>query len=115
MINRLINDPFYVGYDEMSLKQSEAYITCQIVDTGVIIHPVQYAYAIQKYSPFYQAFHYHMSKIKETGTRQRYLEYYKAKDQMCADYSGVPISRGQCFSVFIVLIVAVCGSILCLG
>ena len=85
-------------------KKYEPYLSCAVVDTGVPYFAVAFAYAIQKNSPFYAAFHYHISKLIEIGTIQKSIEANEGEGQVCPDYSGKPLSAGQCFTAFIILI-----------
>ena len=58
---------------------------------------------MQKHSPFYLAFDYHIRKLKETGSIKRYADKYDTEKQSCPDYSGKPISMQQCIVAFKIL------------
>ena len=99
----------------MALKFDKPYLSCQIIDTGARYMPVQYAYGIKKGSPFFQLFHYHITKLQEMGTFNRYARSYGGSFQICPDYSGMPISSKQCFTAFIIMISGVSAGMVCLG
>ena len=82
----------------------DVYLECKIIDIPVQYYPVQFAYGIQKNSPYFPAFWYQMSKLKENGAFHIIQKRYKAPDQVCPDYSGAPINFGQCFTAFLLLI-----------
>ena len=116
MTETLLKDSSFVVYDNAQASKKYApYITCQVVVTGMKYFPVQLAYAIPKNSPFYGAFHYHISKLKEIGTIKRYVDSYEGLDQVCPDYSGKPLPSSQCFTAFLVMIFGVANSALWLG
>ena len=60
---------------------------------------------MQKDSPFYWLFHYHITKMKETGTLNEIQNKYSNKGQICPDKSGEPLDMNQCFCAFIVIAV----------
>ena len=78
-----------------------------MIDIPVQYFPVQFAYTIQKDSPYFPAFWYQMSKLKENGAFHITQNRYKAASQVCPDYSGAPINFGQCFTAFLLLIAGI--------
>ena len=98
----------------MALKYDEAYVSCQIVDTGTKYMPVQYAYGIRKGSPFFQLFYYHIRKLKESGVFHKHAKSYEGQSQQCPDYSGMPISSKSSFTAFLVMLTGMGISIMCL-
>ena len=100
----LLNDPYSVGYAESIFNQNEAYLNCEIVTTGISSGTAQLSWAIQQQSPFQEAFDYHIRKLKEVGAVQRYSKIHEAGDQVCPDYSGMPIDFKQCITAFYVLL-----------
>ena len=117
LINMVLQNPHAVAFTEMSLKYDESFISCQILNTGKNIKylPSKYAFPIKKHSPFYQAFDYHITKMKETGRIQRLFKMYEVHDQVCPDSSGMPLSTKQCFTAFGILAFGAILSILWLG
>ena len=112
----LLKDSSYAVYDNaQASKEYEPYLTCKVIDTGVKYFPVAFAYAMPKNSPFYAAFHYHISKLKEIGAIKKSIDAYEAEAQVCPDYSGKPLSSGQCFTAFIILIIGAVMSALWFG
>ena len=100
----LLDDPYSVGYAESSFSQTEAYVNCEIVTTGISSSTAQLSWAIQQQSPFQEAFDYHIRKLKEVGAVQRYSKIHESGDQVCPDYSGMPIDFKQCITAFYVLL-----------
>ena len=117
LIKMILQNPNAAAFTEMSLKYDESFISCQILNTGNIIKyfPSKYAFPIKKNSPFYQAFVYHITKMKETGRLQRLFKLYEVHDQVCPDLSGMPLSSKQCFTAFGILALGLGLSILWLG
>ena len=62
---------------------------------------------MQKESPYFKAFWYQMSKLKENGAFHITQQRYEAQPQVCPDYSGQPVNIGQCFTAFILLIAGI--------
>ena len=58
---------------------------------------------MQKDSPFYWAFHYHINKIKESGSLKQIVNKYSSEKQVCPDPSGEPLDLKQCFTAFIIM------------
>jgi hypothetical protein len=58
---------------------------------------------MQKDSPFYWLFHYHISKMKETGSLKEIQNQYSSHGQVCPDMSGEPLDMNQCFTAFIII------------
>jgi hypothetical protein len=75
----------------------------------VAYFPVSFAYTIQKQSPYFDAFWFHMTRLKENGAFKQIMDSYETQPQVCPDYSGQPLAFGQCFTAFIFLI---CGIVL---
>ena len=98
----------------MALKYEEQYVSGQIVDTGPKYMPVQYAYGIRKSSPFFQMFHYHIKKLKETGIFHKHATSYEAISQKFPNHSGIPISSKQSFTAFFVILMGIGGSFILL-
>ena len=112
----LLKDSSYAVYENAQASKKYApYLTCKVVDTGVQFFPVAFAYAMPKNSPFYAAFHYHISQLKAIGTVQRAVEAYESESQVCPNYSGMPLSISQCFTAFLFLLIGVGISTLWLG
>ena len=108
----MVKDSSFAVYDNaQSTKKYEPYISCDVIDTGVQYFPVTFAYAMPKNSPFFAAFYYHISQLKQIGAIKRYHDAYEGDHQLCPDTSGVPISGGQCFTAFIILLVGACFSL----
>ena len=112
---RILRDPFSVGYHEMALKYDEAYISCQIVDIATKYMPVQYGYGIRKGSPFYQMFYYYIRTLKETGVFHKHSMFYEGQPQQCPDFSRMPISSKSTFTAFLVVLIGMGISIIFLG
>ena len=60
---------------------------------------------MQKNSPFYWAFHYHINKMKESGTFHKIANSYAGESKACADTSGDPLDMNQCFTAFVILLI----------
>ena len=58
---------------------------------------------MQKDSPFYWLFHYHITKMKESGTLSEILNKYATKGQICPDESGEALGMNQCSFAFIII------------
>ena len=112
---RILRDPFSVGYHEMALKYDEAYVTCQIVDIGTKYMPVQYGYGIRKGSPFYQLFYYYIRTLKETGVFHKHAKSYEGQSQQCPDYGRMPLSSKSTFTAFLVMLTGMGISVIFLG
>ena len=60
---------------------------------------------MQKNSPFYWAFHYHINKMKESGSFDQIVSSYDGDSQVCEDTSGLPLDMNQCFTAFVILLI----------
>ena len=100
-----MQDSSFAVYDNaQSTKKYDPYLSCHVIDTGMQYFPVTFAYAMPKNSPFFAAFYYHISQLKEIGAIKRYHDANEGDSQLCDDSSGMPISGGQCFTAFIILL-----------
>ena len=91
-------------YDNYFATSSyDYYVNCEIIDVPKMYFPVQFAYTIQKNSPYFDALWFHMAKLKENGVFNEILNNDKPKPQMCPDYSGMPLALGQCFTAMMCL------------
>ena len=107
----LLNDPLSVAYMDSAAKSYVDYVECNIIDTGVTIQKAKLAWAIQKNSQFYSTFDYHIKRLKEIGSVQRFYEKYAPERQSCPDYSGNPIAMTQCFVAFKILAAGLTSSV----
>ncbi|XP_059081679.1 glutamate receptor ionotropic, kainate glr-3-like isoform X2 [Tigriopus californicus] len=113
---KIIEESGYALFDNFFTTISyEPYEECQIIAVPVAYFPVQFAYAFQKKSPYFDAFWYQLNKMKERGATKQILEKYEAGKQVCPDYSGKPLGFGQCFTAFIALMGGMLLGFLCLG
>ena len=109
LIKGILEDSHAVAYAETGMRHNEAYVNCQIRETGPAITASQLAWAIPKHSPFREAFRYHINKLKEVGIVKKFAETYDVDGgQMCPDYSGTPLNITQCITAFAILIVGIC-------
>ena len=115
LIPLMLNDPFVVVHFEETFTYEKAYLDCRIIDTGSTIRRSHLAWALPKNSPFYGVFAYHIKRLKETGTFDRYSLSYKRQPQVCQDNSGLPISMQQCFTLFLILVFGILSSLTWLG
>ena len=68
MIDMLKSTDGFAMFDNFfPIKYYRDYIDCQILDIPRAYFPAQFAYTIQKDSPFLEAFTYHMNVLKERG------------------------------------------------
>ena len=112
-IKYLLKDSLSVLYaDGGWVKYTQPYLDCRIVDTGLPVYSSQLAWTMQKQSPFYGSFNYHLNKLKEIGAVQRYAKKYEMEDQVCPDYSGKPLALKQCFTAFVILITGIIGCLI---
>ena len=72
----------------------------------------QLAWAIQKGSPFAEAFYNNINKLKEIGVIQKYFRTHSKIKQRCDLHGGGPIEMKQCVSAFFLLIGGVCTCLL---
>ena len=106
-VEALLKESRLVVYGGQPIKEYKEYLSCKIVDTGISLYREQLAFAMQKNSPYFEAFSFHINRMKESGYVQRHLEKYEHPPQVCPDYSGNPISLKQCFTTFFVIITGV--------
>ena len=57
---------------------------------------------MQKDSPFYWLFYYHITKMKESGILKEIQSKYSSQGQICPDKSGEALDMNQCFCAFII-------------
>ena len=107
----IVDNPFVVAYGDSLWMYSPQYSNCEIVTTSVPIYSARLGWAIQKRSPYYGTFQYHIKKMKESGAVDRSIIKYKAYGNNCPDYSGKPISIQQCF---VALSIITAGFVCCL-
>ena len=91
----------------ISTQPYNEYKKCQITDVPVRYFPEQLAYGIQKGSPYFGTFWYHMSKLNENGAFEKLIKPYESEPQVCPDHSGEPINLGQCFTAFVLLLIGI--------
>ena len=108
----IVDDPYTVTYLESSLRMTEEYLTCKIVDIKPPIRKPQLAFALQKDSQLFQAFSYHINNLKEVGLMQKYIKAHRIETQVCEDHSGEPVTIQQCYTAFQLLITGVALSFL---
>ena len=70
-----------------------------------LVDVLKLAYAMQKDSPFYWAFNYHINQMKEGGTFKQIENSFSGENQGCSDASGEPLDMNQCFTAFIIVAV----------
>lgn len=105
LIPTILDNPNYLLYEDgLGIRQSPAYLKCDIVNIFGPLRKSQIAWIMPKNSPFFRTFHYHLKKLKESGIVERYQKMYVAGDQVCPDFSGKSVSLKQCFSAFLVFI-----------
>ena len=75
----------------------------------------QLAWAIQKESPFREAFYYNINKLKEIGVIKKYFRTHSQIKQRCDLHGGGPIEMKQCVSAFFLLIGGVCTGLVLFG
>ena len=63
MVKTGLSHQHSVMYAESGIRQHQAYIECKIIDVGKPVYTSQLAWALQKRSPFYGAFGYHIKKF----------------------------------------------------
>ena len=103
-----IDNPQTIIYGDSYSKQNELYHTCRIISLGHVVRASQLAWAIQKGSPFAEAFYYNINKLKEIGVIQKYVRAHSQIKQRCDLHGGDPIKMKQCVSAFFLLIGGVC-------
>ena len=108
----IIDDPYTVTYADSTLRMTEEYITCKIIDIKPPIRKTQLAFALQKSSPFYQAFNHHINNLKQVGLMQKYIKSHRMEAQVCKDHSGGPVTIQQCYTAFKILAVGMLFSFL---
>ena len=116
LFERLLEDPSFAVYsDANAMKRLDAYKMCDVIDTGVYFFPGTLAFAIPKNSPYFPLFQYHIGQLRETGLIKQYHDENEGEPQVCEEYSGKPITGGQCFTAFTILFVGAGISILWFG
>ena len=103
-----IENPQTIIYGDSYNKQDELYHTCRIIGLDHFVRTSQLAWAIQKESPFREAFHYNINKLKEIGVIKKYFRTHSQIKQRCDLHGGGPIKMKQCVSAFFLLIGGVC-------
>ena len=101
-------NPQTIIYGDSYNKQNKLYHTCRIIGLGHVVRTSQLAWAIQKGSPFAEAFYYNINKLKEIGVIQKYVRAHSQIEQRCDLHGGDPIKMKQCVSAFFLLIGGVC-------
>ena len=101
----LLKDSSFAVYDNaQATKEYEQYKNCSVIETGVPYFPVTFTYAMPKSSPYFAAFQYHIEQLKEIGVIKRYHYENQGEWQICEEYGGKPITEGQCFTAFTILL-----------
>ena len=108
-----MEDPSFAVYsDAKAMKSLDAYKNCSVIDTGVYFFPGTITFAMPKNSPYFALFQYHLGQLREIGLLKQYHDEYEDEPQLCEEYSGKPITGGQCFTAFTILVVGAGISIL---
>ena len=100
---RVLADPYTVGYAESLIKLTKDYITCKIADIKPPIRYTKIAFATQKNSLYHQAFKQQITILKESGLIQKFIKNYRMEAQVCQDYIGKPVTIQQCHVAFLIL------------
>ena len=111
-LDALLNDQFVVAFSENGLKRNQAYFDCKIIPGGIVLATSSWAWATRKQYPFYEAFSYHIKKMKEIGLVQRNSKKYQLNNPVCKDYNGKPITNNQSMFIFEILLLGFLGSLL---
>ena len=109
----IVDNPFVAAYHDSLINYNPHFMNCEIISTSAPTHTARVGWAIQKQSPFYDTFFYHIEKMKESGSVDRSIKKYKTQDQFCIDYSGKPVSINQCFIALNVMIAGFASCSLC--
>ena len=116
LFERLLEDPSFAVYsDANAMKRLDAYTMCDVIDTGVFFFPGTIAFAMPKNSQYFPLFQYHIGQLRETGLIKQYHDENEGDPQFCEEYSGKPITGGQCFTAFAILFVGAGISIVWFG
>ena len=116
LFERLLEEPSFAVYsDANAMKRLDAYKMCDVIDTGVFFFPGTIAFAMPKNSQYFPLFQYHIGQLRETGLIKQYHDENEGDPQVCEEYSGKPITGGQCFTAFSILFVGAGISILWFG
>ena len=82
----------------MNARTTKKFIDCEIVACAKYDYS-GLAFAVQKNSPYYGLFNYHMKKMKETGILDQILSKYEiSRRQICPDYSGQALGMNSTFT-----------------
>ena len=105
MTDILLENPKIALYDNYyGIKSKEEYQSCKIVVTPSKYDVQYFSYAFQKNSPYLSLFDKYLGELREKGTARQILSKYDPGDQICPDYSGLPIGFDSCFTAFLALI-----------
>ena len=103
-----MEDSEFAAYaNALSMKSYEQYLSCQIVAIPPKYFPFQMGYTIQKNSPFFDAFRYYITQMKESGEVDKIRVSYKGKEQVCPTYEGKPLALRQCISGFGIILLGI--------
>ena len=81
--HKIIDEPDFALFDNyFATINFEPYKSCKIIEIPGAYFPVEFAYTFQKNSPFFEAFWFHMNRMKETGATDQIMEKYKIEPQV---------------------------------
>lgn len=105
MAAMILRDPSFVMFDNFAARRYyDDYKSCETVDVPKKYFPVPVSFIAPKESPYFEAFLFHMRRMKERGVLGRILEGFEPKEgQNCPDYSGKALGFRQSFAAFLML------------
>ena len=105
MTDILLENPKIALYDNYyGIKSKEEYQSCKIVVTPSKYDVQYFSYAFQKNSPYLSLFDKYLGELREKGTARQILSTYESRDQICPNYSGLPLGFDSCLTAFLALI-----------
>ena len=101
----LLENPKIALYENYyAIKTTEEYKGCEIITTPSKYNFQYFSFAFQKNSPYLSLFDKYLGELREKGTARQILSKYESGDQICPNYSGLPIGFDSCFTAFLALI-----------
>ena len=64
---------------------------------------VPMAWGFQKHSPYLQLFNYHLKRLEEQGSFEKFWLRNQPQIQVCPDGAGKPIGFDSCLTAFLAL------------
>ncbi len=85
-------------------RAKEAFVNCQVLAIPAKYDFTPLAFALQKDSPYLEAFNYNMKQLIQAGILDQIHKKFASPPQYCPDFSGQALGFNSCITAFLTMI-----------